>query len=189
MFRSYAMAVLYGVVTYMTPLATIGVFSNEPSLAMPVWKTMRGTSWDTLAVVMVFRLRVPLIPVVAAVRRPVAAALCGSRAGDGQKHRGQPPTRTDPHGHSPQGQGQSTWPCRLAAGEARLVYRWARLGCGKEIRSHGHDGGDGNRGEASAHRGAPISSAGSKSLTGYNLTTPLVASSPRTDTVGHTYVA
>ena len=30
------MAVLYGVVTYMTPLATMGVFSKEPSLAMPV---------------------------------------------------------------------------------------------------------------------------------------------------------
>jgi hypothetical protein len=46
-------AVLYGVVTYMTPLVTMGVFSNEPSLAMPVWKTMRGTSCETLAVLIV----------------------------------------------------------------------------------------------------------------------------------------
>src|SRR5882724_6523909 len=48
--RSYAIAVLYGVVTYMMPLETIGVFSNDPSLAIPVWKIIRGTSCDTLAV-------------------------------------------------------------------------------------------------------------------------------------------
>jgi hypothetical protein len=49
------MAVLYGVVTYMTPFWTIGVFSNEPSLEIPVWKIFRGTSWDTLAGVMSFK--------------------------------------------------------------------------------------------------------------------------------------
>jgi hypothetical protein len=43
------------VVTYITPLDTSGVFSNDPSLAMPVWKTIRGTSRVTFAVVMVFR--------------------------------------------------------------------------------------------------------------------------------------
>ena len=49
------MAVLYGVVTYMTPPVTRGVFSNEPSLEMPVWKILRGTSCDTLAGVMSFK--------------------------------------------------------------------------------------------------------------------------------------
>src|SRR6476661_5198769 len=35
------------------PPVTIGVFSNEPSLAMPVWKIMRGISCETFAVLMV----------------------------------------------------------------------------------------------------------------------------------------
>jgi hypothetical protein len=48
------MAVLYGVVTYITPLLTMGVFSNEPSRAIPVWKTIRGTSLETFAVVIDF---------------------------------------------------------------------------------------------------------------------------------------
>jgi len=39
----------------MTPLATIGVFSNEPSLEIPVWKIIRGTSRATLAVVICLR--------------------------------------------------------------------------------------------------------------------------------------
>ena len=47
------MAVLYGVVTYIIPPVTIGVFSNEPSLVMPVWKMIRGTSCETFDVVMV----------------------------------------------------------------------------------------------------------------------------------------
>ena len=51
MLRSYAIAVLYGVVTYMTPLLTIGVFSKEPSLAMPVWKIIRGIRPDTFLAV------------------------------------------------------------------------------------------------------------------------------------------
>ena len=42
--RSYAIAVLYGVVTYILPCETIGVFSNEPSFAIPVWNIIRGTS-------------------------------------------------------------------------------------------------------------------------------------------------
>ena len=46
---------LYGVVTYMTPLVTIGVFSNEPSLVIPVWKIMRGMSWETFEALMVLR--------------------------------------------------------------------------------------------------------------------------------------
>ena len=37
------------------PLVTIGVFSNEPSLAMPVWKIIRGTSCDTFEVLMDLR--------------------------------------------------------------------------------------------------------------------------------------
>src|SRR5215210_4694433 len=72
------MAVLYGVVTYMTPLLTMGVFSNDPSLAMPVWKTIRGTSRVTLAVVMVFsgeyRLFQSLPPYVVHSPAPCAAA-------------------------------------------------------------------------------------------------------------------
>src|SRR6476660_3876550 len=35
------------------PPVTIGVFSNEPSLAMPVWKIMRGISCETFEVLMV----------------------------------------------------------------------------------------------------------------------------------------
>ena len=52
-FRSYAIAVLYGVVTYIMPAVTIGVFSNDPSLVIPVWKIIRSTSLDTLLVVIV----------------------------------------------------------------------------------------------------------------------------------------
>ena len=37
------------------PLETIGVFSNEPSLVIPVWKIIRGTSCDTFEVVIVLR--------------------------------------------------------------------------------------------------------------------------------------
>ena len=42
----------FGAVTYMTPPDTIGVFSNDPSLVIPVWKIMRGTSCETLDVLM-----------------------------------------------------------------------------------------------------------------------------------------
>ena len=50
-FRSYAMmASLLGLVTYIVPSTTIGVFSNEPSLAVPVWNIMRGTRRLTLPV-------------------------------------------------------------------------------------------------------------------------------------------
>jgi hypothetical protein len=49
------MAVLYGVVTYITPFWTIGVFSKEPSREMPVWKIFRTVNCDTFAGVMLFR--------------------------------------------------------------------------------------------------------------------------------------
>src|SRR2546427_7471696 len=37
----------------MMPFETIGVFSNEPSFVIPVWKIIRGTSFDTLEVLIV----------------------------------------------------------------------------------------------------------------------------------------
>src|SRR5919107_2849219 len=49
------MAVLYGVVTYILPCDTIGVFSNEPSLEMPVWNIIRGISCPTFGVLIVLR--------------------------------------------------------------------------------------------------------------------------------------
>src|SRR3954470_19691515 len=84
------MAVLYGVVTYMTPLLTSGVFSNEPSLAMPVWKTIRGTSRVTFAVVIVFRdeyrLFQSLPPYVVHSPAPCAAAGTASARSTGVSH-------------------------------------------------------------------------------------------------------
>src|SRR5215207_8988573 len=45
------MASLFGVVTYILPSMTIGVFSNEPSLLVPVWNIILGTRRLTFAVV------------------------------------------------------------------------------------------------------------------------------------------
>src|SRR3954452_24540408 len=45
------MASLLGVVTYILPSITIGVFSNEPSLLVPVWNIILGTRRFTFVVV------------------------------------------------------------------------------------------------------------------------------------------
>src|SRR5919107_4511892 len=84
------MAVLYGVVTYITPLVTKGVFSNDPSLAMPVWKTIRGTSRVTFAVVIDFseeyRLFQSLPPYVVHSPAPCAAAGAARARSTGVSH-------------------------------------------------------------------------------------------------------
>jgi hypothetical protein len=51
------------------------------------------------------------------------------RAGDSNEHRGHPPTRTDPHGHSPQGLSLDTCrPTLKRQAEGPISDRWARLG-------------------------------------------------------------
>src|SRR3954465_1351079 len=45
------MASLLGVVTYILPAMMMGVFSNEPSLLVPVWNIILGTRRFTFVVV------------------------------------------------------------------------------------------------------------------------------------------
>src|SRR3712207_6477065 len=99
----------------MTPLETSGVFSNDPSRAIPVWKTMRGTSRLTLPVVIAFkgeyRLFQSLPPYVVHSPVPCAGAGVATASSTGVIHQRELVLMT-----LSLGAGAGAWPCHPAAG-------------------------------------------------------------------------